>query len=208
MGAGADFQKNFVDFFRTTKLIFRALPNLYKDPVFAKTSAPQAKFRKKKQDKKCVIRPFFGKFWQENRVFFGVRSPLKVSINWRLKKLLGFVTKNGYLKIVQRGDPLGRQGFKSLRGEGVRPPPPKSAPERTPAARRDKEGPISREEVSLKLFPKSLRISLNSSFGSEGVCQLRCQKSSAKKAELIFGSSSSFSFSISSCDSSTLCCID
>ena len=27
------------------------------------------------------------------------------------RKILGSVTKNGYLKIVQRGDPLGRQGL-------------------------------------------------------------------------------------------------
>ena len=38
--------------------------------------------------------------------FFGARSPLKVSIYWRqnaFRKFLGPVTKNGYLKAVQRG---------------------------------------------------------------------------------------------------------
>ena len=37
----------------------------------------------------------------------------------RLQKKLK--AKNGFLKKYQRGDPLGRQGFESLRG-GVRPP--------------------------------------------------------------------------------------
>ena len=45
---GADFQKifeNFVDlFFRSTKLIFRALPKHCFAPILAKFSAPQAKF--------------------------------------------------------------------------------------------------------------------------------------------------------------------
>ena len=30
------------------------------------------------------------------------------------RKVLGYVTKNGYLKIVQRGDTLGRQGVESF----------------------------------------------------------------------------------------------
>ena len=39
--------------------------------------------------------------------------------------------KNGYLKIVQKGDPLYRQGFKSLKGAyaTLLPLPPKSAGE-------------------------------------------------------------------------------
>ena len=32
--------------------------------------------------------------------------------------------KNGYCKIVQRGDPLGRQGVESLRKKASTPPPP------------------------------------------------------------------------------------
>ena len=46
-GGGADFQKKiqkFCLFFRLTKLIFRALPKYYKEPVLAKISAPLAKF--------------------------------------------------------------------------------------------------------------------------------------------------------------------
>ena len=47
----------------------------------------------------------FEKTGQKN-AFFGARSPLKVSIYWRqnaFRKFLGPVTKNGYLKAVQRG---------------------------------------------------------------------------------------------------------
>ena len=48
-GGGADFQKifqNFDDlfFFRSTKLIFRALPKHCFAPTLAKFSAPQANF--------------------------------------------------------------------------------------------------------------------------------------------------------------------
>ena len=49
-GGGADFQKifqNFDDlffFFRSTKLIFRALPKHCFAPILAKFSAPQANF--------------------------------------------------------------------------------------------------------------------------------------------------------------------
>ena len=35
-----------------------------------------------------------------------------------IRKILGSVAKNGYLKIVPRGGPLGRQGVESLRGDG------------------------------------------------------------------------------------------
>ena len=48
-----------------------------------------------------------------------------------MRKFLGSVTKYGYLKIVQRWDPLGQQGVEYLRGGGASeppPPPPKSAP--------------------------------------------------------------------------------
>ena len=47
-----------------------------------------------------------------------------------IRKILGQSVKNGYLKIVQKGGPLGREGVGSLKrggGEGVSPPfPPKS----------------------------------------------------------------------------------
>ena len=39
-----------------------------------------------------------------------------------LEKFSGQSAKSGYLKIVKRGDPLGRQGVESLRGGGRLPP--------------------------------------------------------------------------------------
>ena len=57
-------------------------------------------------------------------------SPLKTSRYWcrrRLRTFVGSITKHGYLKIVERGDPLGRQGVKFLKGG--HPPPPLIRPE-------------------------------------------------------------------------------
>ena len=41
-----------------------------------------------------------------------------ISAKRTFRKFLGSVTKYGYLKIVQRGDPLGQQGVESLWGGG------------------------------------------------------------------------------------------
>ena len=49
----------------------------------------------------------------KNHVFFGARSTLKLNIcgaKGAFRKTLGSVTQTGYIKIVQRGEPLGRQG--------------------------------------------------------------------------------------------------
>ena len=65
---------------------------------------------------------FLKTFTKKSR-FFGARSPSKLAFfgaKAPLEKLRGSVSQNGYLKIVQKGDPLGRQGVKSLRS----PPPP------------------------------------------------------------------------------------
>ena len=44
-GGGGGFSKNFDDlFFRSTKLIFRALPKHFFAPILVKFSAPQANF--------------------------------------------------------------------------------------------------------------------------------------------------------------------
>ena len=63
--SGADLEfssknfRKFVDlFFRSTELIFRALPKHCLVPVLAKLSAPQAKFCKKKTGQKGVFRNF------------------------------------------------------------------------------------------------------------------------------------------------------
>ena len=55
----------------------------------------------KKQAKKA----FLGNFWKiltEKSRFFGARSPFKLIHFGVFRKILGSVTKNGYLKIVQR----------------------------------------------------------------------------------------------------------
>ena len=76
---GADFQKifeNFDDlffFFRSIRLIFRALPKQLKDPVLAKFSAPQSIFEK--TDQKSRFWALFGKFWQKKRVFLARAPP-------------------------------------------------------------------------------------------------------------------------------------
>ena len=63
------------------------------------------------------------KILTEKSRFFGARSPSKLGA---FRNFLGTVTKNGYFKILQREDPLGRQGVESSR-EGNVPPSPKSA---------------------------------------------------------------------------------
>ena len=99
----ADFQKTFekfVDlFFESTKLIFRALPKHKKVPVLPIISAPNFLF--------------WPKFWKLARappsklVYIGAKGAFR--------KFLGSVTKNGYFKIVQKGDSLGWQRVESLR---------------------------------------------------------------------------------------------
>ena len=61
----------------------------------------------------------FWKIFTKKSRFFGARSPLKVSLK---RKNLGSAI--GYLKIVQRGDTLGRQG--------IDPPPPPPPPPPNP----------------------------------------------------------------------------
>ena len=58
-------------------------------------------------------------------------TPLKLvytGAEGTFRKFLGSFTKNGYLKTVQRGDPLCLQGVKSLSKGGVSPRLPKSVP--------------------------------------------------------------------------------
>ena len=77
----------------------------------------------KKQAKKfwkILTKRFFG-FWKNLTAIFSARPPPS--------KLIYIGSKNGYLKIVNREDPLGRQGVKFLRERNNLPPPPKSAGE-------------------------------------------------------------------------------
>ena len=78
---GAGFQKISkiltTLFFRTTKLIYRALPKYYKDSIMTKNSAPQAKCEKKRT-KKEFLDTFWKNFDQKNRVILARAPPLKL----------------------------------------------------------------------------------------------------------------------------------
>ena len=85
-------------FFRSTKLIFRALPKQLKDPVLVKFSVQQANFVKNRPKRRSLP------------------PPLSLSLSLSLSKLvyigafrkfLGSVSKYGVLTIGQRGVPLG-----------------------------------------------------------------------------------------------------
>ena len=81
-------------FSRSTKLIFPALPRHYRDPVLAK------KFWQK------FLGSFLWKFCPKSRVFSSRVLPSKlvyIGAEGALRTFLGPVTKNGYLKVVQRG---------------------------------------------------------------------------------------------------------
>ena len=128
-GGVADFQKifeNFDDlfflFFRSIKLIFRALPKHGFVPILAKFFASQAKFWKNRSKK-----AFLGTFWKiltEKLRFFGARSPLKISIYWRQRRLQKIFRvdrpKMDFLK-VSKGGPFGSAGDRIPGGGGVRP---------------------------------------------------------------------------------------
>ena len=74
--------------------------------------------------KKKRKKAFLGIFWKistKKLRFFGALPPqfwYRLAPKAPLEKLNGQSAKNGYLKIVQRGDPLGRQEVESLRGVG------------------------------------------------------------------------------------------
>ena len=124
-GGGADFQKivqNFDDlFFRSTKLIFRALPKHCFARTLAKFSAPQANFWKNSQ--KSRFWALFEKFWQKNRVFFGARSPSKlvyIGAKGALRKTLGSVGQKWSSEKVSKGGPFGSAGGRIPEGGGGR----------------------------------------------------------------------------------------
>ena len=124
---GAYFQKNFenlVYFFEVDQIDFPSSLKALQNPVFAKISAPQAKFGRN-MSKKALL-SLFWKILTKKWRFFGVRSPSKlvfIGAEGAFRKNLRSVIKKGFLIIVQRGDPLGQQGVKSLiegGGGGVR----------------------------------------------------------------------------------------
>ena len=102
--------------FRLTKLIFWGLPNHDKTQIWRNFLRRRQIFLKKKA----------------KNIFLARATPSKLvysGADGAFRKLLGSVTKIGYLKIVQRGDPLGRQGGR-IPKKGVRaaPPPPPLPP--------------------------------------------------------------------------------
>ena len=114
---GGGFSKKFWNFF--VDLFFLGRPNLFSE-LFQSTTKTLfcQKFLRRRQnvEKTGQKKAFLGTFWKlftKTSRFFGARSHLK---KCAFRKILGSVTKNGYFKIVQRGDPLGRQGIESLRG--------------------------------------------------------------------------------------------
>ena len=78
---GADFQtfiENFADlFFRSTKMIFRAHPEHYKDPILTHKNSAERKLLNN-QVRNPVFGPFLEKFVQKMPHFFGALFPLKL----------------------------------------------------------------------------------------------------------------------------------
>ena len=70
---GFEFSKEIRNFcrifFRSTKLIFSALPNQYKNLIFTKHSAPQANVWKKDRPKKAFLGTFYKILTKKNCVF-------------------------------------------------------------------------------------------------------------------------------------------
>ena len=91
---GGGFSKNFPKFwrtfffFRSTELIFGALPKHCFAPILAKFSAPQANFWK--TGEKSRFWHFLENFDKKTR-FFGARSPSKLVYIGALKKIWGSV---------------------------------------------------------------------------------------------------------------------
>ena len=115
-------------FFRTTKLIFRALPKqCFVCPYFGKFSAPQANFWKKQSKK-----PFFflKNFDKKIAFFFGARSPSKlvyIGAKGAFGKILGSVGQKWISEKVSKGGPFGSAGGR-IPEEGAYAPPPQIRP--------------------------------------------------------------------------------
>ena len=79
----------------------------------------------KKQAKKAFLDTFW-KCWSKYRVFFGARSPLKISIYWPRR----FSHQKWISQNSTKGDPFGRLRGKTperKKASAPAPPPPKSA---------------------------------------------------------------------------------
>ena len=114
-----DFQKirKFVKRFRrSTKLIFRALPEHCKNPILTKFCVA-GKFLRKKLFTIGVLYTFWKIFDQKVlSFFFGAHfhSLLYFGAQGSFRKTEGFVSENGYHKIIPKGGPLIGEGVESL----------------------------------------------------------------------------------------------
>ena len=109
-------------FFRSTKLIFGALPNHYKEPNLTKFSAPQETL-KKNRPKKAFLCTFW-KMLTKNCVFSARAPPsnlVYIGAKGAFRKILKPVIQKWISRNSTKGDPLGQQGVESLRDGG--PPP-------------------------------------------------------------------------------------
>ena len=110
---GDGFSKNvrkLWPFLSANKLIFRDLPKHCFAPILAKFCALHAKCWKTGQ--KSVLKAPSGNFRPKNCVFSAHATSSKLIYIGALRKFLGSIAKNGYLKLAQGGDPLSRQGSK------------------------------------------------------------------------------------------------
>ena len=115
-GGGGGFSKKL---FRSTKLIFRALPKHCFAPILAKFSAPHANFLK--TVKKAVFGHFLKNFAFFSRFFFGARSPSKlvyVGAKGAFRKILGSVGQKWISEKVSKGGPFGSAGGRIPEGGG------------------------------------------------------------------------------------------
>ena len=100
-GGGCRFAKICRPFFQFDQMSFSTLKTL-KRPCFGQIFCAAGKILKKRRPKKEFLETFW-KIMTKKLRFLGARSPLKIVHIGAFKKLLGSVTKYGYLKIVQRG---------------------------------------------------------------------------------------------------------
>ena len=113
-------------FFRSTKLIFFKFCQSTKKSLFWPNFLPRRQIIKK-LSKKGVFRQFLKILTK--KLPFSARAPpsklVYIDAEGAFRKNLGSVTKTGYLKIIQRGDPLGRQGVEFLNDRVllITPPP-------------------------------------------------------------------------------------
>ena len=112
--------KTLSTFFRSTKLIFRALPTHLKSPYFGQILCAAVSFLKNETFSDTFRRHFFQHFDQK----FGARSPHKISICWRQRHLKEkFQVSRLQMDIIfLTYHPFDQQGVESLK-RGVRPQP-------------------------------------------------------------------------------------